>query len=291
MITHNFRILLLGCGNMARSLALGMASKSVHFYCYTPSQVRAQSLVQDIQQKKGEATFVPTLSSLHQYLKQNPFDLILIGCKPQQFCELLSSLQKEKLFDDEIFLKSQVLSLMAGVSLIEIEKRWKSDIMRLMPNTPSLYGEGVLLFASLGQKNKGDYQKILDLFSACGLTHFCQNEEELTFLTPFCASGPGLLFEIIHLWQEQLAQKGMPPLLTGKLLGQTLLGTGAMLLQSNKEAKELREQVTSKAGVTFAALKVYEEQKIGEIFAQSFKAAYKRNNEIELQIKEELQKD
>lgn len=293
MANQIFRILLLGCGNMTRSLALGMAQtqKSLHFYCYTPSQVRAQALVEQIHQKNGEATFIPTLFDLHPHIKKTAFDLVIIGCKPQQFCDLLSSLKKEKLFTEATFLKSHVISLMAGVSLLEIEKRWKSEIIRLMPNTPSAHGQGVLLFASREKRNQGHYQKILDLFSVCGLTHWCQNEDELTLLTPFCASGPGLFFEIIHLWQEQLVLKGIPSSLSGKLLGQTLLGTGAMIMQSEKEARELRDQVTSKAGVTFAALQVYQEKKIGEIFAQSFNAAFKRNNEIELQIKEELQKD
>ncbi len=272
---------------MAESISLGMEWRQINFWCYTPSQTKAQNLVKKIAQKGGQAEFLPTLKALYQKLQSESLYLVIIGCKPQQFPSLIKDLRSEKILTHPQFQKATALSIMAGVSLSLLKKSWGKVVVRLMPNTPSKIGQGVLLF-SCGDKIETE---LLDLFKPCGLTHYCQDEEELKTLTPFCASGPGLFFKIIELWQKDLEKRGISQNFSSKLLAKTMQGSGQMLFESKESAQALCHQVTSKGGVTFAALQILEENKIETIFNQAFFAALKRNNEIEELITVDLGKE
>lgn len=272
---------------MVEALTLGMEFSQIKFLCFTPSQNRARALSLKLIEKGAEAEFVPDFKTLFNKLNEESLYLIMIGCKPQQFSLLVKNLKEADLLSHPKFMSATAISLMAGVSHSLLKKSWNKEVVRLMPNTPSKIGEGVLLFSS----SKKLHSTLLDIFRPCGLTHSCQDEEELKILTPYCASGPGLLFKIMDLWQKDLQQRGIPHAVSGKLLAKTMQGSGTMLFNSSDSAQVLCDQVTSKGGVTFAALKVLGENNIDTIFKQAFDSALSRNNEIEEQISQELSRN
>ena len=106
------------------------------------------------------------------------------------------------------------------------------------------------------------------------------SEEDLDFLTPINGSAPAYIFEIARIFEDIMQKKGFSQAFSQKLISQTFLGAGVLLNNSKDSAEKLRNNVTSKGGVTEAALKALRENKLEEIFSEALDQARKRNEEL-----------
>ena len=135
------KVAVLGCGNMAQALIPPIAQSfpEFSFYFYNPSPQKALNLAL---KTKGEA--------FRDFEKIPISDVYVLACKPQQFSDLAETLRKN-LAEKKIHLNQvTILSLLAGTPVARIQKALGvKKIIRLMPNTPSLVGEGIgLLYFS-----------------------------------------------------------------------------------------------------------------------------------------------
>lgn len=254
------KIGFFGCGNMGRAIAEGFRKSdvSLELFFYTPSQTKAQVLA-------------ATLKGTHlQQLDQTPKDLdwAILAFKPQQL----------KDFHHQFGAKTKILSVLAGVGIDTLTSRFKTDnISRLMPNTPSSIGVGAnLLYAP---KDEAYLQKLL---SPLGEVFIMKDEEQLDGLTPFTGSGPALIFEFARIFESSLS-KITTHKDSRKMIIQTFLGSSRLMeeaLNQGISLTELREQVTSKKGVTYEALQTMEKHSLSSIMEEAFNAAYNRTLEL-----------
>jgi pyrroline-5-carboxylate reductase len=263
--------LILGCGNMAQAMVLGFFDKTkndkpkFNFSFYTPSQTKAQSLA-----RKTGGTHLPTITQLDQY------DVILLACKPQQFFELSVELK------NKIKKSAVVISILAGVSVQKLEESLQhSKIIRIMPNTPSLIGEGSNLVYFNSNVASEDREDVLYFLSAKFQPHVFKSEDEIDKITGVIASGPAYIFEFARLFSNYLHEKcNLNQELSNKLTQELFLGSVHLMNSSDKSFEDLRNQVTSKGGVTFAALESFREDKLQFIFETAFAKAYLRTREL-----------
>lgn len=260
-----FKVALLGCGKMVSALTLGWKDHvPFHHYTFTPSKTRAKDLAQ-----KLEGTFVETLEQLP------PCDIYLLGCKPQNVQELATDL-KDKISKDAI-----IISVLAGVETKRLQELFgPSKVLRVMPNTPVLVGAGVnaLYFSeSFSSDEKAFFQKSFESFS---MAKVFDQEEMIDIITGVSGSGPAYIFEFARILSEKLVSMGLERETALDMVIETFYGASKLMKESSESPLELRNNVTSKKGVTHEALEVFKENQFESIVSKAIDAAFKRSVEL-----------
>ena len=266
------KIGILGCGNMSSAIVKCIHSKrkEIQFNTFTPSKTRSVKLSKEVNGVHH--------SELSSFLREN-YDLVVIACKPQQV-EALS-------LDVENALAGKVIvSILAGISIDTISRLFNSDfICRVMPNTPSEFGEGISLIHSSVKVLDETNSKIMNLFKNCGLVISTKTEEELDELTVFSGSGPAYIYRFALAYQRDLLNRGYSETESRSLLNQLFVGTSVLMSNSEDSLSDLVDKVSSKKGVTLEAVKILNEKNLDEIVSLSTKSAHLRAKQIAQEIK------
>jgi pyrroline-5-carboxylate reductase len=202
-------------------------------------------------------------------------DIIILAVKPQNMAATLKeigfAIDKTKI----------VISIAAGITTAFIESHLAKGarVLRVMPNTPALIGEGAAAVAKGSCAKKSDAKLAHIIFNAVGIS--VEVEEALIdAVTGLSGSGPAYCFLIIEALIDAGEKMGLSRDLAGKLAMQTMLGAARLCIHSDKQPAELREMVTSPGGTTVAGLQALEEGKIRATIISAVEAATKRSKEL-----------
>jgi pyrroline-5-carboxylate reductase len=262
-----YQVGLIGVGVMGEALISGLISAR-----FPKAQIvfteKREERAREISSKYGARSL--DLTEL-----ASSSDIILLVVKPQDLAELLASLA------DNLKKSAALVSFAAGKTTEFISEKVGPNIsvIRVMPNTPTLIGLGMAAI-SLGKNvNAEQAEFVSDFLTTCGKV--ISVEENLQdAVTALSGSGPAYFFAFV----EEMIKSGISLGLTSEqattLAIQTMVGSAAMLEQSGKSAATLRENVTSPNGTTAAALKVFNDAKLGEIVESAMTAARNRSQEL-----------
>jgi pyrroline-5-carboxylate reductase len=244
------KIGFFGFGNMGRALGAAIQAQfqeDLDFFIYTPSGTTA--------------------------ITEMPMDLdyYILAFKPQSLDD----------FKFDFLPEHKIISLLAGVSLETLIKKFMvSKIVRFMPNTPSLYQQGAgLLFFSL-KFTKTEKEMTTKLLESTGKVFLMTSEDQLDRTTGFSGSGPGIIFELARIFEEELKTLTNNEVPAREIIAQTFLGAATLMNEDSSSFLELKDNVTSKKGITFEALEVLKDHNIQNIFSMAFSAAYRRTQEL-----------
>jgi pyrroline-5-carboxylate reductase len=255
------RIGFFGCGNMGTALAQGFKkfNPTVEQYFFTPTKTRALELAGLL-----EGHFVESISDMPKDL-----DWYVLAFKPQSLMDFSFT------FNDN----SKILSVLVGTGIEKLSKKFTvENVARLMPNTPSGIGAGANLYFS-----SFDSGSMVKMLNGLGKLFIMKSETELDAMTAFSGSGPALIFEFARIFEKHMiAMAGSHPE-AQEIITQTFLGSAKLMEQGMREGltfETLREQVTSKKGVTWEALQILEKNGLDNIMGGAFVAAHKRTLEL-----------
>lgn len=198
-------------------------------------------------------------------------DLILVCVKPLDAAAVLAALKKAGLRKETL-----VVSILAGVSTERLESLLGTEnpIVRAMPNTPCVVGEGMTVIC--GGKNASSHHlaRARHIFEAVGK---CLAVEETHFnaITALSASGPAYQYLIMEALADAGVRVGLPRHLALTLVAQTALGSARMVLKSGRHPAALRDDVTTPAGCTIAGLLILEDGRVRSVLARAVEEATK----------------
>jgi len=261
------RIAFLGAGRMASAMVGGILSKGVR-----PADLACTSGPDDTARQLSAKTGITAEDNLAKLLSNA--DAVVLACKPQQLASLDARLA-------ELTAGKLVLSILAGKRLGTLAKTFPKarNLVRAMPNTPGQIGAGVSGWCSLQPLASAD-QKIVDLILGALGKMVGLREDQIDAVTGLSGSGPAYVFEFAAALREGGISVGLDRD-TAKLLAyETILGAAKLLVQSPEEAEELRNQVTSPNGTTYAGLKRMEAHNFRAVIAETILAATKRSEEL-----------
>lgn len=200
--------------------------------------------------------------------------VVVLATKPQGFAELLPLLGKVTRPDQLI------ISIAAGKTLATLQAAFpQNPIIRVMPNTPGLIGEGVSAYCLGLHATTGDAIQAEAILKPLGLV-IKVDEAAMDAVTALSGSGPAYVFLFMEALQAAGQQLGLSEQASFELAAQTLRGAAGMIQRKEHSPAKLREMVTSPGGTTAAALKSFEE---GGLRAQVLKAmTAARDRSIEL---------
>src|SRR5215471_12255007 len=198
-------------------------------------------------------------------------DLILICVKPADAPVVLATLRNAGLRRDTL-----LISILAGVSTDRIESLLGTEnpVVRAMPNTPAVVGEGMTVVCTGSSASKTHLDRAERIFEGVGK---CLPLDEVHFnaVTALSGSGPGYQFLIMEALADAGVRVGLPRQLALTLVAQTALGAAKMVLDSGRHPAALRDDVTTPAGCTIGGLLMLEDGRIRSVLARAVEEATK----------------
>lgn len=274
-LLKSMKIGFIGAGNMTQALVKGIVeAKEIR-----PDHILISNRTEGKLIKLSEQFNIQTRSHNQEIISE--CDVVIIAVKPQDFAKALEGLTGQ-------FTEKQiVISLAPGISFDSLEKQIPSGrLVRLMPNTPSLIGRGVIGFMSLDETDEFVTSLMQDLFGSLGYVLEVETEDQFDALTISCASGTGFVFEMMMYWQDWIEERGFTPEVSRKMTVETFLGASMLASQSaGIDIEELQSRVTSKKGVTAAGLDSMRVLEIERTLRISFEKAAMRSQEISRSVK------
>lgn len=269
-LLKSMKIGFIGAGNMTQALVKGMVeSKEIR-----PDHIFVSNRTEGKLIKLSEQFGIQTRSHNQEIIAD--CDVVILAVKPQDFTSALEGITGQ-------FNENQiVISLAAGIPFQSLEKLIPSGrLVRLMPNTPSLIGRGVIGFISLDETDDFVSSLMEDLFGSLGYILRVETEDQLDALMISCSSGTAFVFEMMMYWQDWVEERGFSPEVARKMTTETFLGASLLATQSaGIEIEELQSRVNSKKGVTSAGLASMRELEIERTLRISFEKAAMRAQEI-----------
>ena len=174
----------------------------------------------------------------------------------------------------------RMLSIAAGVPTAAIEREVPGDVavVRAMPNTPALVGQGASAIAGGAMATEDDLVWAERILGAVGLV-VRVDEDQLDAVTALSGSGPAYIFLVAESLIAAGVRAGLSEDLATALTTQLLVGSSA-LLADRGDAAALRVMVTSPGGTTAAGLRVLDERDVRGAFADAVEAAAARSREL-----------
>jgi len=176
---------------------------------------------------------------------------------------------------------ARVLSIAAGVRIGTLEASLGKGVrvVRAMPNTPALVGQGAAAIAAGTEAEADDLDWAAGILSAVG-TVVVVEESLLDAVTGLSGSGPAYLFLLAEALIDAGCDAGLPRDIAEALTEQTLIGAATMLAGSDEKSSTLRERVTSKGGTTAAGIAVFEAAGFRQMVRDVVAAATERSRQL-----------
>lgn len=175
----------------------------------------------------------------------------------------------------------RILSIAAGVTLAQLEAAAGPGVavVRAMPNTPALIGEGASAVAGGTHASDADVDWAVGLLGAVGVV-VRVDESQLDAVTALSGSGPAYVFLIGEALIDAGVSAGLSRDLATTLAAQTLVGSAQLMAQSDLVPSELRAAVTSPGGTTAAGVRVLEQRAVRAALIDAVHAAFERSREM-----------
>ena len=173
------------------------------------------------------------------------------------------------------------LSVMAGIRSDAIAKATGSErIVRAMPNTPALIGEGIAGLFARAAVTADDRAAIEAVLAPTGETLWVAREGDLDAVTAISGSGPAYVFFFIEAMMQAAVDMGLAPEQGRRLALATFKGATSLARASDEAPETLRARVTSKGGTTYAAITAMEAAGVKPAIVQALRAAQQRAKEL-----------
>ena len=176
---------------------------------------------------------------------------------------------------------AMVVSLAAGITTEFLESHLPAGVpvVRVMPNTPALVDEGMAAVSGGEHCDEAHLDETEQLLRAVGKVVRVP-EKYQDAVTAISGSGPAYIFYIVEAMIEAGVVLGLPRATASELVIQTVYGAATMLRETGEHPSVLRENVSSPAGTTVAALRELDDHKVRAAFISALEAARNRSQQL-----------
>lgn len=256
----------IGTGNMGSAIISGLVSSAGggNVVCYDSDPVVLE---------KTCTTYSAVKAASTEDLCRR-CDVVIIAVKPDTAVSVIREIRP--------FVEGRILaSIVAGLSLDTIRDALGAaqKIVRVMPNTPALVGEGMTVLSPGSETGAADLAKIEAVFSVLGKV-LVLPEKMMDAVTAVSGSGPAYVYTLIHAMAEGGVKMGIPRDKALILAVQTVLGAATMVAESGEEPLTLRGRVSSPGGTTIDAVHVLERAGFSGIVMDAVASAAEKSKKL-----------
>jgi len=254
------KIGFIGMGNMARAIAQGFiaggAAAAEDLYAYAPHYDKLEAFCKPLG--------IHACRSVSELLES--VDTVVMAVKPYVVEGVLAEIR-------EALKGKAMLSVVAGYtcekyrSLVDESVR----VQYIMPNTPCMVGEGMLLFEQENTLTADELRQAVEMFKALGEVEILPTH----LMAPamgISGCGPAFVAMMIEALADAGVKYGLPRAVAYRLASQTLLGTGKMQLETGMHPGEIKDGVCSPAGTTIRGVEALEACGVRHAFMEAVRA-------------------
>lgn len=261
------KLFFLGAGKMATAIASGVTASKLLAAEELLAYDVAEAACVNFKNSSGVDCCADVVSGVINS------ERVLIAVKPQMISEALAPLAGK-------LSGKLVISIAAGVTIEALSELTGSGrIVRVMPNTPAMVGEGASAYACGPEVTAEDEKFVCGLLGAVG-TVTKVSENLMDGVTGLSGSGPAYVFSFIQALADGGVAEGLSRAAALELAVQTVLGAAKMVKTTKLHPMELCDQVTSPAGTTSRALELLAERGFSGTVTQAVRAAAARSREL-----------
>ena len=261
------KIGFIGAGNMGGAIIGGIVKNCISndVIVYDKS---AEGLVK-ISEKFG----VKTAKDNIEVIKES--DVIFFAVKPNVLYNVIDEIK------DYVDEEKVIVSIVAGQSMEKIETAFEKNIklIRVMPNTPALVGEGMSALCKNVNVKDSDMQAVLNIFKGIGVAEEV-SEYMMDAVTAVSGSSPAYVFMFIEAMADAAVMGGMPREKAYTFAAQAVIGSAKMVLETGKHPGELKDMVCSPGGTTIEAVKVLEKEGFRSSVIEAMKACIDKSKSL-----------
>lgn len=241
------KIGFIGMGNMGFAMLKGalreFAAEDIVFYDANIDRMNYVSKETEVKHLESNADLVRTVK------------YIVLAVKPQFFNIVLEDIA------DEVTEEHVIISIAPGITIEQLKEKLGFDarIVRAMPNTPALVGEGMTgVTYNQDEFNFEEKQNIEKIFKAIGKMKIV-SENLMSAVTCASGSSPAYVFMFIEALADGAVRCGMSRSDAYEFAAQTVYGSAKMVMETKAHPGILKDMVCSPAGTTIDAVKVLED--------------------------------
>lgn len=243
------KIGFVGAGMMAEAIIGGMLKSG-----FLPEEIWGSNRRKERRQYM-EATYgIHTAETAGEILSN--CDVAVLAVKPQYFSNIqsdLESCEKKNL---------RIISIMAGISIKRLQEVLRPDarILRAMPNTPAMIGEGITALCPGPRLQEADLELARQIFGAVGRVYEIE-ERLIDAFAGVAGCGPAYAYMMIQALADGGVRMGLSRQAAQELAAQMVRGSAGMVLAGKGHPEELKDKVCSPGGTTIEG--VYALEKSG----------------------------
>ncbi|MBF0610009.1 MAG: pyrroline-5-carboxylate reductase [Magnetococcales bacterium] len=265
----NVKLAFAGGGNMAQAMISGLVAHGCSAARLRVADPDSQKL-QEIFHRFGVSIFEENRAAV------SPANVVVLAVKPGLVPTVLEEISPVLAPD------ALVISIAAGVTLATLQRHLpaKQPVVRAMPNTPALVGEGITVMIPAATCDSAKAETARNVLESMGEVVEIDNESLMDGVTALSGSGPAYVYLMLEALSDGGVACGLPRTLADKLAVKTMLGSAKLVQESGKHPAILKNQVTSPAGTTIAALLELEKAGLRGTLMQAVMAAWQRSRQL-----------
>lgn len=255
----------IGCGNMGGALIGGILEHRICSASEIMASTPDQACAAGVKEKYG-ITVTPDNRQVAASSQ-----ILVLAVKPQYYEEVIEEIR------DQVADSAIVVSIAPGKTLEWLDMQFGRPLklVRCMPNTPALVGEGITGVCCNEQVKEEELAEICSLLSGCGKTEILP-ENLMDVVVSVSGSAPAYVFLFIEAMADAAVADGMPRAQAYKFASQAILGSAKMVLETGKHPGELKDMVCSPGGTTIEAVRVLEERGFRSAVIEAMKACTRK---------------
>lgn len=262
------KIGFIGMGNMGQAIMKGLLKT------FAPQDILFSSVHEEKMKKITEETGVPHAASNKECAEQSQY--LVLAVKPQMLPKVFADIK-------DVVTKDQVIiSIAAGYSIADLEEALGGNvrIVRSMPNTPAMVGEGMTGVcydpAIFSAEEKNMVEAFFTSFGKMELV----DEKLMDVVGSASGCSPAYVYMFIEAMADGCVRNGMPRQAAYRMVSQAVLGSAKMVLETGKHPGELKDMVCSPGGTTIEGLAVLEDCNFRGAIIKACDANYQKNKKL-----------
>lgn len=266
----NKTIAFIGTGNIGSAMIRGL----LHANILPPQKIIASNRTKEKLQTLHNQTHITMAKDNIEAVRKA--DYIFLCVEPKMFKTVAREI------GDAVTQDKLIISVAASVSMQELHELFSPHrrILRIMPNTPILVGEGLTMVCKNDAVWQEDLENVKTLLRAFSDVEVL-DEKYINAFTALAASSPAFIYILIEAMADAAVSMGLSRERSYRIVAKAVLGSAKMVLETGKHPGELKDMVTSPAGTTIEALASLEKTGFRSSIIEALKVGEAKCSQIE----------
>ena len=255
----------IGCGNMASAMIKGIIGNNI----IPNDQIIGYDVLEESTERVAKEFGICVAPDNKKLVEET--EIVILAVKPQYYEAVISEI-KDYVKEDQI-----IVTIAPGKTLSWVSEQFgkRVKIVRTMPNTPALVGEGITAVCCNENVTDDELTQVVSILKGFGRCEVI-SENLMDVVVSVSSSSPAYVFIFIEAMADAAVADGMPRAQAYEFAAQAVLGSAKMVLETGKHPGELKDMVCSPAGTTIEAVRVLEEKGLRSAVFEAMKACTRK---------------